>query len=64
MAPKRIVGTKKVAPMTDIEPTKTPGVSGAARSIASRTDRGAGASLFNRRRRTRGSGRFAVRRTA
>lgn len=64
MAPKRIIGNKKVAPMTDIEPTKTPGVSSAARSAAARTDRGAGASLFNRRRRTRGSGRYSMRRTA
>jgi len=62
MAPKRIIG--RVRPMTDIRPQSTPGVSAAARAIASRTDRGAGASLFNRRRRSRGSGRYAVRRTA
>lgn len=63
MAPKRIMGAKK-SPMTDITPEKTPGISAAARATASRTDRGAGASLFNRRRRSRGSGRYAVRRTA
>jgi|1048.fasta_scaffold00018_11 hypothetical protein len=58
---KRAVGAK---PTSDIQPTKTPGVSASARNAASRTDRGASASLFQRRRRVRGSGRLARRDTA
>jgi len=60
MATKRAIG-KKVSPMTDIQPTKTPGVAISSRNAASRTDRGASASLFQRRRRVRGSGRYARR---